>query len=95
MPDRAIQEFAGWASPDMITRYDKRRTSVEESATHSIHYGSENRSFPATNSKFEPTPGTGTIPQTTGTLAPNPTPTATDSMDSSFLADMRNAADLD
>jgi site-specific recombinase XerD len=47
VPDRAIQEFAGWASPDMITRYDKRRTTVEESASHAIQYGSENRSMPA------------------------------------------------
>ncbi len=39
VPDRAIQEFAGWASPDMITRYDKRKTAVEKSAAHSIRYG--------------------------------------------------------
>jgi len=36
--DRAIQEFAGWASADMITRYDKRKTSVENSASLSISY---------------------------------------------------------
>jgi integrase len=46
VPDRAIQEFAGWASPDMITRYDKRKTSVENSASRSISYGAENRSLP-------------------------------------------------
>src|SRR6185312_13425713 len=46
VPDRAIQEFAGWASPDMITRYDKRRTAVEDSAAHSISYG-EIRPIPA------------------------------------------------
>jgi site-specific recombinase XerD len=40
-PDRAIQEFAGWASADMITRYDKRRSAVEKSAAHSIAYGAE------------------------------------------------------
>ena len=39
--DRAIQEFAGWASPDMITRYDKRRTAVEGAASHRIAYGAE------------------------------------------------------
>lgn len=39
--DRAIQEFAGWASPDMITRYDKRKTAVEDSAARAIRYGSE------------------------------------------------------
>jgi site-specific recombinase XerD len=39
VPDRAIQEFAGWASPDMITRYDKRKTSVEGSAALAIRYG--------------------------------------------------------
>ena len=36
--DRAIQEFAGWSSPDMITRYDKRKTAIENSAAHSIVY---------------------------------------------------------
>jgi hypothetical protein len=48
VPDRAIQEFAGWASPDMITRYDKRRTSVENSAAHAIYYGGDNRVLPQT-----------------------------------------------
>lgn len=43
VPDRAIQEFAGWASPDMITRYDKRKNSVENSAARSISYGIESR----------------------------------------------------
>jgi integrase/recombinase XerD len=43
VPDRAIQEFAGWTTTDMITRYDKRRTSVEESASHAIAYGAEDR----------------------------------------------------
>jgi len=38
--DRAIQEFAGWASPDMITRYDKRRNAVENSASLAIRYES-------------------------------------------------------
>jgi len=37
--DRAIQEFAGWSSTEMITRYDKRRTAIEDSAAHSITYG--------------------------------------------------------
>ncbi len=41
VPDRAIQEFAGWASPDMITRYDKRKSAVEKSAAFSIDYGDE------------------------------------------------------
>ncbi len=36
--DRAIQEFAGWASPDMITRYDKRKTAIEDSASFAIQY---------------------------------------------------------
>lgn len=39
--DRAIQDFAGWASPDMITRYDKRRTSIEKSASLAIRYGND------------------------------------------------------
>lgn len=38
VPDRAIQEFAGWSSTEMITRYDKRRTSIENSASLSIDY---------------------------------------------------------
>ncbi len=42
--DRAIQEFAGWASTDMITRYDKRKTAIQDSAAHSIEYGSERQS---------------------------------------------------
>jgi integrase len=46
VPDRAIQEFAGWTSPDMITRYDKRRTSVEASAAHAIQYGADDRARP-------------------------------------------------
>jgi|GEM_PF-390445 len=46
VPDRAIQEFAGWASPDMITRYDKRKSAIENSAAFSIIYGAENRSIP-------------------------------------------------
>jgi len=46
VPDRAIQEFAGWASPDMITRYDKRRSSIEKSAAHAIRYGAEDRHLP-------------------------------------------------
>ncbi len=46
VPDRAIQEFAGWASTDMITRYDKRKTAVEDSAAHAIFYGAENRTVP-------------------------------------------------
>lgn len=47
VPDRAIQEFAGWASPDMITRYDKRKTSIEKSAAKAIQYGEGDRSLPA------------------------------------------------
>ena len=46
VPDRAIQEFAGWASTDMITRYDKRKTAVEDSAAHSIVYGADHRPLP-------------------------------------------------
>jgi integrase/recombinase XerC len=46
VPDRAIQEFAGWSSTQMITTYDKRRTSIEDSPSHSISYGVEERNFP-------------------------------------------------
>jgi len=44
--DRAIQEFAGWSSPSMITNYDKRKTAIEDSAAHSISYGREGRKLP-------------------------------------------------
>ena len=47
VPDRAIQEFAGWASPLMITRYDKRKSALEKSAVHSISYGDQNREIPS------------------------------------------------
>jgi integrase len=53
VPDRAIQEFAGWTSPDMITRYDKRKTAVEDSAAHAIFYGAEDRSIPVVSSREE------------------------------------------
>ncbi len=53
VPDRAIQEFAGWASPDMITRYDKRKSSVENSAAHAIRYGAEKPGQERENSERE------------------------------------------
>ncbi len=46
VPDRVIQEFAGWANPDMITRYDKRKAAIEDSAAHAIRYGKSERDFP-------------------------------------------------
>ncbi len=52
VPDRAIQEFAGWASPDMITRYDKRRTAAERSASRAIDYGSSDRVRAEKKSQF-------------------------------------------
>lgn len=39
VPDRAIQEFAGWSTPQMITRYDKRKDALEKAAGFSISYG--------------------------------------------------------
>lgn len=53
VPDRAIQEFAGWASPDMITRYDKRRSAIEKSAAHSIVYGEDEREMPQWVAQYE------------------------------------------
>jgi integrase/recombinase XerD len=44
--DRAIQEFAGWSTPNMITRYDKRKTALEKSAAHAIRYGESERVLP-------------------------------------------------
>lgn len=46
VPDRVIQEFAGWSSPAMITRYDKRKSAIEKSASHAIRYGVEDRALP-------------------------------------------------
>lgn len=54
VPDRAIQEFAGWSSPDMITRYDKRKTSVEDSAAHAIEYGKGSRGIPVWREEKDP-----------------------------------------
>ncbi len=41
--DRAIQEFAGWTSTQMITHYDKRKTAIEDSAAHAIRYGAKKK----------------------------------------------------
>jgi integrase/recombinase XerD len=46
VPDRAIQEFAGWSTPNMITRYDKRKSALEKSAAHAISYGAPDRDLP-------------------------------------------------
>ena len=35
---RSVQQMAGWSSPLMIERYDKRRTSIRESAVHVVDY---------------------------------------------------------
>jgi len=51
VPDRAIQEFAGWSTPDMITRYDKRKTLVEKSAALVIHYGDAEKRAPVLSSE--------------------------------------------
>jgi integrase/recombinase XerC len=59
VPDRAIQEFAGWANPDMITRYDKRKAAVENSAAKAIHYGDEERSLPESTGPIHPDPAAG------------------------------------
>jgi integrase len=49
-PDRAIQEFAGWTSPNMIIHYDKRRTAIEESAAHAIKYDRESKDLEKSDS---------------------------------------------
>ena len=53
VPDRAIQEFAGWSTTTMITRYDKRKTALEKSAVHSISYGEEERDLPDYGLNFQ------------------------------------------
>lgn len=35
---RSVQELAGWSSPLMIERYDKRRTALKDSAAHVVKY---------------------------------------------------------
>jgi integrase/recombinase XerD len=35
---RAVQQMAGWSSPLMIARYDKRRTDLQDSAVHLVDY---------------------------------------------------------
>lgn len=35
---RAVQQLAGWSSPLMIERYDKRRTDLRRSAVHVVRY---------------------------------------------------------
>lgn len=63
VPDRAIQEFAGWATTTMITRYDKRKTALEKSAAHEIRYDSGDRSSStaegSTTTSIKPSTGAG------------------------------------
>ncbi len=35
---RSVQDMAGWSSPLMIERYDKRRTALTDSAVHVVQY---------------------------------------------------------
>jgi site-specific recombinase XerD len=35
---RSVQQMAGWSSPLMIARYDKRRTDLRQSAVHLVDY---------------------------------------------------------
>ncbi len=35
---RSVQQMAGWSSPLMIERYDKRRTELRDSAVHAVEY---------------------------------------------------------
>lgn len=35
---RSVQQMAGWSSPLMIERYDKRRTELHDSAVHVVEY---------------------------------------------------------
>jgi hypothetical protein len=36
---RGVQQMAGWTSPLMITRYDKRRKDPKYSGVWKLHYG--------------------------------------------------------
>lgn len=35
---RSVQQLAGWSSPLMIEKYDKRRTALQDSAVHVVDY---------------------------------------------------------
>lgn len=35
---RSVQQMAGWSSPLMVARYDKRRTDLQDSAVHLVDY---------------------------------------------------------
>jgi integrase/recombinase XerD len=35
---RSVQQMAGWSSPLMIEKYDKRRTALQDSAVHVVDY---------------------------------------------------------
>lgn len=35
---RSVQQMAGWSSPLMIEKYDKRRTALSDSAVHAVEY---------------------------------------------------------
>jgi site-specific recombinase XerD len=36
---RGVQQMAGWTSPLMISRYDKKRMDPQYSAVHQLRYG--------------------------------------------------------
>jgi integrase len=38
---RAVQHLAGWSTPLMIQRYDKRREDLKNSAAFTIDYGED------------------------------------------------------
>ena len=38
-PHRAVQHMAGWSSPLMVTRYDKRKADLKNSAVKYVSYG--------------------------------------------------------
>lgn len=37
-PHRAVQHMAGWSSPLMVTRYDKRKEDLKNSAVRFVQY---------------------------------------------------------
>ena len=42
---RGVQQMAGWTSPLMISRYDKKRMDPKYSAVHNLQYANKRRKY--------------------------------------------------
>ncbi|HVJ64948.1 MAG TPA: tyrosine-type recombinase/integrase [Bdellovibrionota bacterium] len=48
---RGVQQMAGWTSPLMISRYDKRRNDPEHSAVHKLRYAKSHTDSPSDSAR--------------------------------------------